>query len=330
MMKIGLLFFVALIAASCTRVQSENISIACPRQSLEHAPILIQDSEIRISHDLSLEGELVDIDGWSVFVASVIEPTRGLPQRSVLYVPGGPRIAPITASNINTLKQLYDDGNTQVLMIAHSGNDTHLIKGSERIRKHGMRSVSCDQTVLTRYLREKPSNNQPEKFVVHGVSYGSLLALLLGADADFDPELIVIQAPWIYPASIEDMLNSDAPLFVSQNGRIELSRRDKFEVAMNELYADYLNISPDADGTSLGEKYMQAVRSNICERVTSKLMLLIAEREDRSDVEKTLSYIECFENEAHAIVSKGAVHGSELAVRSTREHLQMVLQELDD
>ena len=313
----------SLLLSDCQNGSSGQ-ELSCPLSDLKMSELIVEERSFQFENEI-YPGTTALLSDWNLFAIKVSEPDEQPASRKVFYIPGGPRVPPISLGLIKQLTRLYDDGSTEIIILSHSGNQLSILNGSERIERYGIDSVNCDSAVAERFIRQQKNIDDDIEIILHGNSYGSLLTLDLASDLGEVIDRVIVQAPWVFPASINDMLNNRSPVFVRGPDGIELIERESMEQDMRLLYERYLRISARASGKSVGERQIESIRKRACKAIGQPVLFLIGEYEDRSDVEKTINYSQCFQGGATIVEAERAPHGSELAVASVRDQVRAFL-----
>jgi hypothetical protein len=329
-MKLLLLGGALIFLASClgpANASDELTATPCPLKQIESGSIYLTPLNFEVGSN-RLSGMNIESSGWNVvFIDLVAGDSKGF-ERQVFFFPGGPRQVPIDVGTARTLKQVYEDGMTQITVVAHSGNELPGLTGGERLRKHGIGSSDCDAALIEKAIAYVETVSRHEITIFHANSYGSVVGLDIASRWNGVTGMLVLQAPWLFPLPVTAIVESDASVFLDGAGGPVLSKRSELNSDIEEVYGKYLKIGVDADGKSDGEVQLRRTRSQACERVSLPVVLLIAEFEDRADVEKTIDFSKCFINLREPIIAGRAFHGSELAVQASREALAEELRSL--
>ena len=268
----------------------------------------------------------VDAGGWNIVPIDLNLSGSSAPRRQVVFFDGGPRNSPLSKQRLRSLERTYDDQNTNIVVIAHSGTDLPNLDGTKRLKTHGLSATFCDALLADIFLRENGYLEAPD-VVVHGHSLGSLLALQLATKLEGDVKFkLVLQGPWLVPETVDEIINSDKPKFYQSPTGIVVIDRQEHRDELESLYRDIFKLSLNLDGTGAGDEVLSQLREDSCRKVFSPVIFLIGEFEDMADIHGTEDFASCFGGLSSVEISAKAPHGSELAVQSTRDALSFFLQ----
>lgn len=332
LLRIAVLLLSFLASAGCSSHHEPSSSIVSesPKQDcptfLEGRSTLTLSGygALRIAEGSYLYREILKPD-WKLVEIDITPSPEVEESRVVFYFGGGPRVAPASMDVVNLLRRTYNDGHTRLVIIAHTGNELPNMNGNARLEAYGMRSVLCDAKVASEYIRNS-LDGQNRSIVIHGNSYGTVLALAVASELTELRDLkLILQAPWFFPLSLKAIVDNKSSFFSTTDDGIKLSDRSSYEADIEHLYTSLLRMSVDMSGVSDGERTLSKILQVGCESVHVPIFAMIGSLEDRSDIQSTKMYFDCFAGSTEVAVSIGAPHGSELAVESTRVKLQNFL-----
>lgn len=261
---------------------------------------------------------------WPVALVEIESPNADRPQRTVIYFSGGPGSNPISKSVTRLLKRLYADGRTKIYVATHSGNSFGVIEGRDRLREYGLSSVSCDARILKQIVT--PELIGDGDLVIHSNSFGTLPALSFASTVDISIDKMVLQGPWLYPVSVDEVVNSGRVFDVVVDDQLVYVEQEKMRQEIESVYKDLFKLDLRSSMISNGEKIMSQIRKQACSIDNTKVLLVFAEFEDRLDVNDTIDYAKkCYDGKLRWHVALAAPHSSEFATSGARQELSAFL-----
>lgn len=272
----------------------------------------------KLDHDRFSIWQVSD-ENRQISLIQVAESSAHSQRRFVLYFPGGPRLSPISSGIVRLLKRHYDNGVTDVYVVAHTGTTSPIRDGTKDLGDFGLAATKRDAVLIADFLNSAMVNRD-RQVIVHGHSFGSLAATMTAALAPQNVDRLVVQAPFYFPRPVADIVEDPRELELPIDGAIVPVSRASVAEDIRYLYEDLLRLSIDQSGSAEGDQFIAQLRNQACSEIASPTLFLFGEYEDRADAQQTLEFIQCFQN-AEIHISRAAPHGSELATPDARQVL---------
>lgn len=311
------------ITSACTSLtragQNTDEFQTCPASHLLDTPLSIDRFDLDLTEDL-IPAMLLNKNDWPVWVFETGQSDPNKVLRVVVSITGGPQRPPTSRGRLSRLASLFDDGHTKILQIGHSGHQLDPLDGRERLRIYGLDSLRCDVLIVEKYLSAQMLSHADAELIIHGTSLGTIPALDLAANSEFKPHRVIVNAPWLFPLPVKEIVENGVSFMVRIGDEIIDVDDNELEEAATYVYEEFFKLDPAAPGRVLsnGSLTLEKIRREACLNIESRVMLIFARFEDRSDVGATVNFSRCFRKPAELVFTKVGHHGSELAVREVQ------------
>lgn len=307
---------ILLIAASCSdapthapEAQQGLAEFDCPRSELEISSLPEVDdksiSQVRIG-DRSIV---------------IVRPqTSEKIDRVVVFFHGGPKSKFVNDGEYERISGAFGGSGTHLIQVGYSATEMPFYSGTDNLERFGLGAIECDVKLVSLFIEQQSQwQNSELPLFAAGTSFGSVAALRL-ATLNSNIDGAVLFAPWLFPLTLEQILAVEID-FISGGKIIPAKARHRLEPSFREFNA-MLKLSGTGVGGQ-GDDYLTFSRAAACRTLTSPLLLLAAQHEDRADLEKSQEYLRCFANQqAEMIIVERAFHGVELQFPDSRERVE--------